>query len=327
MASSGHVEKVRILNKDTIHIGYDLQDHIIDQLITTEKSSTYVIITDSNIVKKGYLDSYLTKFQSKLNNDQRVLSYVVSPGEANKTRETKAKIEDYLLSKGCTRDTVILAIGGGVIGDMIGFVAATFMRGVRVVQVPTTLLAMVDSSIGGKTAVDTPLGKNFIGSFWQPQYVFVDLTFLSTLPEREFINGMAEVIKTAAIWNEDEFTRLEQNASKFLATIKKRNSAGDTDLTPIKEHVFKLVSESIKVKAEVVSADEREGGLRNLLNFGHSIGHAYEAILTPQALHGECVAIGSVKEAELSRYLGILSPVAVARLAKIFHSLWITNFC
>lgn len=318
MASSGHVEKVRILNKDTIHIGYDLQDHIIDQLITTEKSSTYVIITDSNIVKKGYLDSYLTKFQSKLNNDQRVLSYVVSPGEANKTRETKAKIEDYLLSKGCTRDTVILAIGGGVIGDMIGFVAATFMRGVRVVQVPTTLLAMVDSSIGGKTAVDTPLGKNFIGSFWQPQYVFVDLTFLSTLPEREFINGMAEVVKTAAIWNEDEFTRLEQNASKFLATIKKRNSAGDTDLTPIKEHVFKLVSESIKVKAEVVSADEREGGLRNLLNFGHSIGHAYEAILTPQALHGECVAIGSVKEAELSRYLGILSPVAVARLAKIF---------
>lgn len=317
MASS-HVEKVRILGKDSIHIGYDLQDHIVDQLLTTEKSSTYVIITDTNIVKKGYLDSYLTKFESKINSEQRVLSYVVSPGEANKTRETKAKIEDYLLSKGCTRDTVILAIGGGVIGDMIGFVAATFMRGVRVVQVPTTLLAMVDSSIGGKTAVDTPLGKNFIGSFWQPQYVFVDLTFLSTLPEREFINGMAEVIKTAAIWNEDEFTRLEQNATKFLSTIRKRNQQGDTDLTPIKEHVFKLVTESIKVKAEVVSADEREGGLRNLLNFGHSIGHAYEAILTPQALHGECVAIGSVKEAELSRYLGILSPVAVARLAKIF---------
>lgn len=316
---ASHVEKVRILNKDTIHIGYDLQDHIVDTLIQTEKSSTYVIITDSNIVKKGYLDSFTKKFESKLDSEsQRVFSYVVSPGEANKTRETKAKIEDYLLSKGCTRDTVILAVGGGVIGDMIGFVAATFMRGVRVVQVPTTLLAMVDSSIGGKTAVDTPLGKNFIGSFWQPKYVFVDLTFLGTLPEREFINGMAEVIKTAAIWNEDEFTRLEQNAIQFLATIKKRNKNGDTDLTPIKEHVFKLVTESIKVKAEVVSADEREGGLRNLLNFGHSIGHAYEAILTPQALHGECVAIGSVREAELSRYLGILSPVAVARLAKIF---------
>ncbi|CCH43182.1 shikimate 5-dehydrogenase [Wickerhamomyces ciferrii] len=315
---AAHVEKVRILGKDSIHVGYDLQDHIVEQLLLTEKSSTYVIITDSNIVKKGHLDTYLSKFQSKLNPDQRVLSYVVSPGEANKTRDTKAKIEDFLLSKGCTRDTVILAIGGGVIGDMIGFVAATFMRGVRVVQVPTTLLSMVDSSIGGKTAVDTPLGKNFIGSFWQPQYVFVDLTFLSTLPEREFINGIAEVIKTAAIWNEEEFTRLEQNSSKFLSTIKKRDSQGNTDLTPIKEHVFKLVTESIKVKAEVVSADEREGGLRNLLNFGHSIGHAYEAILTPQALHGECVAIGSVKEAELSRYLGILSPVAVARLAKIF---------
>jgi pentafunctional AROM polypeptide len=285
-----------------------------------EKSSTYVIITDSNIVKKGYLDAYLKEFNERIPSTSRVLSYVVPPGEANKTRATKARIEDYLLEQGCTRDTLIIAIGGGVIGDMIGFVAATFMRGVRFVQVPTTLLAMVDSSIGGKTAVDTPLGKNFIGSFWQPKYVFVDLNFLATLPEREFINGIAEVIKTAAIWNEEEFTRLEVNAARFLSTIRKRNAQGDTDLTPIKEHVFKLVSESIKVKAEVVSLDEREGGLRNLLNFGHSIGHAYEALLTPQALHGECVAIGCVKEAELARYLGILSPVAVARLSKIFVS-------
>lgn len=314
------LQKVKILGSDCIHVGYDLGDHIVSELLEHEKSSTYVIITDTNIVKKGYLDAYSKLFQSRLPEGSRLLSYVVPPGEANKTRATKAKIEDYLLSEGCTRDTVIVAIGGGVIGDMIGFVAATFMRGVRFVQVPTTLLAMVDSSIGGKTAVDTPLGKNFIGSFWQPRYVFVDLNFLATLPEREFINGIAEVIKTAAIWNEDEFLRLEINAAKFLSTIRKRDANGNTDLSPIKEHVFKLVLESIKVKAEVVSLDEREGSLRNLLNFGHSIGHAYEALLTPQALHGECVAIGCIKEAELSRYLGILSPGAVARLSKIFIS-------
>jgi pentafunctional AROM polypeptide len=188
------VEKVNILGSDSIHVGYDLRSHIVSELLEHEKSSTYVIITDSNIVKKGYLDAYLKEFNERIPSTSRVLSYVVPPGEANKTRATKARIEDYLLEQGCTRDTLIIAIGGGVIGDMIGFVAATFMRGVRFVQVPTTLLAMVDSSIGGKTAVDTPLGKNFIGSFWQPKYVFVDLNFLATLPEREFINGIAVVI-------------------------------------------------------------------------------------------------------------------------------------
>ncbi|ONH67749.1 Pentafunctional AROM polypeptide [Cyberlindnera fabianii] len=312
------VEKVAILGKESIHVGYDLREHIVSTLIATEKSSTYVLITDSNIQKRGYLNKFLAEFHKQLPEGSRVLSHVIPPGEANKTREQKAKIEDFLLERGCTRDTVILAIGGGVIGDMIGFVAATFMRGVRVVQVPTTLLSMVDSAIGGKTAVDTPLGKNFIGAFWQPQYIFVDLNFLSTLPEREFINGIAEVIKTAAIWNEGEFTRLEANAEKFLSTIRKRDAEGNTDLTPIKEHVFKLVLESIKVKAEVVSSDEKEGGLRNLLNFGHSIGHAIEAILTPHALHGECVAVGSIFEAELSRYLNILPASAVARLTKVF---------
>lgn len=312
------VEKVSILGKETIHVGFGLQDHIVDELLVNEPSSTYVLITDSHIEAKGHLASFISKFESKIPSSSRILSYVVSPGEINKTREQKAEIEDFLLLNGCTRDTLIVAIGGGIIGDMIGFVAATFMRGVRVVQVPTTLLAMVDSSIGGKTAVDTPLGKNFIGAFWQPKYIFVDLDFLSTLPVREFINGISEVIKTAAIWDEVEFKRLEVNSSQFLSTINKRDANGNTDLTPIKDHVFKLVLNSIKVKAEVVSLDEREGGLRNLLNFGHSIGHAYEAILTPNILHGECVAIGCIKEAELSRYLGILSPVAVARLYKIF---------
>ncbi|KAH3661394.1 hypothetical protein OGAPHI_006801 [Ogataea philodendri] len=313
------IEKVEILGAKTIHVGYQMKAHVCDEVVGNKASSTYVIITDSNLAKAGHLESYKSSMLDsikRLRPQSRLLTYVISPGESNKNRATKAAIEDYLLSEGCTRDTFILAVGGGVIGDMIGFVAATFMRGVRFAQIPTTLLSMVDSSIGGKTAVDTPLGKNFIGSFWQPDYVFADISFLETLPEREFINGMAEVIKTAAIWDETEFARLEKHTEAFLEVVRNRKPDNSVDLTPILDHIFKLVLGSIRVKAEVVTLDEREGGLRNLLNFGHSIGHAYEAILTPQALHGECVSIGAVKEAELSRYLGILPPVAVSRLSK-----------
>lgn len=309
------VEKVSILGTESIHVGYGIQDHIVEQTLRTEKSSTYVIITDTNMEKTQPFQKLVSAFEAKLavlRPDSRVLLYAVSPGENNKSRETKAQVEDFLLQKGCTRDTVIIAVGGGVVGDMIGFVAATFMRGVRVIQVPTTLLAMVDSSIGGKTAVDTPLGKNFVGLFHQPKYVFVDVSFLETLPKRQFINGMAEVVKTAAIWDEQEFTRLENFAKTFLAVV----SADDIELASIKEPLVQTVLGSIRVKAEVVSKDEKESSLRNLLNFGHTIGHAIEAIVTPQALHGECVAVGMVLEAELARYWGILSPTAVARLVK-----------
>lgn len=324
------LEKVPILGKETIHVGYDIHTHMVNTIINDCRSSTYVVINDSNLSKVPYYQKLVQELESGLPEGSRLLQYVIKPGEANKTRSTKADIEDYLLSKGCTRDTVIIAVGGGIIGDMIGFVAATFMRGVRVVQVPTSLLAMVDSSIGGKTAVDTPLGKNFIGAFWQPNFVLVDVKWLETLPRREFINGMAEVIKTACIWNSQEFERLENNAELFLrvvnaskmitvsgSSVHEVNHVPYTNVEAMLEHTFKLVLESIKVKAEVVSSDERESSLRNLLNFGHSVGHAYEAILTPQALHGECVSIGMIKEAELSRYLGILSPTQVSRLTKI----------
>lgn len=309
------VEKVSILGSETIHVGYGIQNHIVEETITNKASSTYVIITDENIAKTKPFNKLVEKFNKKLAEkrpESRLLSYFISPGENNKNRETKAAVEDFLLKKGCTRDTIIIAVGGGVIGDMIGFVAATFMRGVRVIQVPTSLLAMVDSSIGGKTAIDTPLGKNFIGSFHQPDYVFVDVSFLESLPTRQFINGMAEVVKTAAIWDETEFLRLESFAKDFLAVV----SAENLELSSIKDDIVKTVLGSIRVKADVVSSDEKESSLRNLLNFGHTIGHAIEAVLTPEALHGECVSIGMIKEAELARYLGILGPVAVARLAK-----------
>lgn len=322
--------KVPILGNDIIHVGYNIHDHLVETIIKHCPSSTYVICNDTNLSKVPYYQQLVLEFKASLPEGSRLLTYVVKPGETSKSRETKAQLEDYLLVEGCTRDTVMVAIGGGVIGDMIGFVASTFMRGVRVVQVPTSLLAMVDSSIGGKTAIDTPLGKNFIGAFWQPKFVLVDIKWLETLAKREFINGMAEVIKTACIWNADEFTRLESNASLFLNVVNGAKNVkvtnqltneideiSNTDIEAMLDHTYKLVLESIKVKAEVVSSDERESSLRNLLNFGHSIGHAYEAILTPQALHGECVSIGMVKEAELSRYFGILSPTQVARLSKI----------
>lgn len=192
------LQTVSILGKESIHVGFKLWEHIVSDLLSTLPSSTYVIITDTN-VGPLYSPRLQQAFERAIGNTEtpafRLLSYSVSPGESSKTRETKALLEDFMLQNECTRDTVVIAMGGGVIGDMIGFVAATFMRGVRFVQLPTTLLAMVDSSIGGKTAVDTPLGKNLVGAFWQPSRVYIDLAFLESLPEREFINGMAEVIK------------------------------------------------------------------------------------------------------------------------------------
>lgn len=311
-------DKISILGEPNIIVDHGLWLNLVpEDLLQSTPSSTYVLITDTNLY-----DLYVPQFRRQFaathtTGSSRLLTYAIPPGEASKSRETKAEIEDWLLSEQCTRDTVIIALGGGVIGDMIGYVAATFMRGVRFVQVPTTLLAMVDSSIGGKTAIDTPMGKNLVGAFWQPRRIYIDLEFLETLPIREFINGMAEVVKTAAIWDADEFAVLEASATQVLACI---SSKEQNRLEPIKDVLRRIVVGSAKVKAHVVSSDEREGGLRNLLNFGHSIGHAIEAILTPQLLHGEAVAIGMVKEAELARFLGVLSPGAVARLTKCIAS-------
>ncbi|KAH0022171.1 AROM pentafunctional protein, ARO1, partial [Aureobasidium melanogenum] len=285
-------------------------------------SGTYILITDTNIgaLYTPAFEAAFNEHTSKLDNAPRLLTYQVAPGESSKSRSTKAAVEDWMLSQGVTRDSVVIALGGGVIGDMIGFVAATYMRGVRFVQVPTTLLAMVDSSIGGKTAIDTPLGKNLVGAFWQPQRIYIDIQFLETLPKREVINGMAEVVKTAAFWDEAEFATLEENADLIMKVLDDKTKKGEGRFTEITHILKRIVLGSARIKAEVVSADEREGGLRNILNFGHSIGHAIEAILTPQILHGECVAIGMVKEAELARHLGVLAPGAVARLAKCISS-------
>ncbi|KAF5381748.1 hypothetical protein D9615_005411 [Tricholomella constricta] len=318
--------KVSILGKESIHCGFHLLPHIAQTVLTTLPSSTYILVTDTNIAN-FHLNAFEKEFESALErlpsgaaSKPRFLSHVIAPGETSKSREGKANVEDFLLLNRCTRDTVILALGGGVIGDLIGFVAATFMRGVRFVQIPTTLLGMVDSSVGGKTAIDTPLGKNLIGAFWQPEYIFIDAAFLETLPSREFSNGMAEVVKTAAIWNEAEFGSLESNSAEIFAAIQtpSENYAGRTKHTRSKaqELLLSVIVGSISVKAHIVTIDERETGLRNLVNFGHTIGHAIEAVLTPTVLHGECVSVGMILEAEVSRQMGILGQVGVGRLSR-----------
>ena len=315
--------KVAILGREDIVLDVGIWGrYVVEDLLQNLVTSTYVLFTDTNL-SDIYVPGFKMVFEdltASLSSAPRLLTYAIPPGEGSKCRETKAEIEDWMLEKQCTRDTVVIALGGGVIGDMIGYVAATFMRGVRFVQVPTTLLAMVDSSIGGKTAIDTPLGKNLIGAFWQPQRIYIDLQFLETLPIREFTNGMAEVIKTAAIWDAAVFTALESSSLLIMNTVRAGTSDSRSRLYAIRDVLKRIVLASVHVKAEVVSADEKEGGLRNLLNFGHSIGHAYEAIFTPQVLHGEAVAIGMVKEAELARHLGVLKPSAVSRLVKCLAS-------
>ncbi|KAJ2960251.1 hypothetical protein NQZ79_g4398 [Umbelopsis isabellina] len=319
--------KVSILGSESIILGYHLLPYLASDLVQNVKASTYVIITDRNIAAL-HLNPLLDAFQAaqrKFGQSVRVLFKIIPPGELSKSRDTKAAIEDWLLEKVCTRDTCLIALGGGVIGDLVGFVAATFMRGIPFVQVPSTLLAMVDSSIGGKTAIDTPHGKNLIGAFWQPKRIYMNLSFLSTLPKREFINGMAEVIKTACIWDEQDFVKLEQGVEKIQDAVLngvKDNFTGATMETRTEGQCLLLdvILASARVKAHVVTIDERETGLRGLLNYGHSIGHAIEAILAPQVLHGECVAIGMIQEAELSRYLGYIDRSSIDRIANCLSS-------
>ncbi|KAJ1667174.1 3-dehydroquinate dehydratase (3-dehydroquinase) [Coemansia sp. RSA 1813] len=326
------VEHIEILGSKSIVCGFHLVDYIwADIFANLAPASTYVLIADINLARL-YLDKYQDGFQAAWSHHKpgskapRLLAHILPPGETSKSRATKGAIEDWMLSQKCTRDTMVLALGGGVIGDLVGFVAATFMRGVPFVQIPTSLLAMVDSSIGGKTAVDTPAGKNLIGAFWQPKRIYMDMAILSTLPAREFSNGMAEVVKTAAIWTPEEFDILETSATEIRAAVLEgQQHSADAGLTldtrsPAQSLLLRVIAASARVKAYVVTHDERESGMRGLLNFGHTIGHAIEAILSPQVLHGECVSIGCVLEAELARRMGHLGEVGVARLTRCLRA-------
>jgi 3-dehydroquinate synthase len=232
---------------------------------------------------------------------REVLEIILPDGEQYKTHESLMKVFDALLAHQCDRKTTLVALGGGVIGDLTGYAAASYMRGVPFVQLPTTLLAQVDSSVGGKTGINHPLGKNMIGAFYQPRAVLADTAALATLPQRELAAGLAEVIKHGAIIDAHFFSWIEDNIGALVAGERSA--------------LAYAVSRSCEIKADVVRQDEREGGLRAILNFGHTFGHAIEAGMGYGAwLHGEAVGCGMVMAADLSRRLGYIDDAAFERV-------------
>lgn len=262
-----------------------------------------VLVISNEIVAPLYLAPV-----EQLMTSSRVRSLVLPDGEITKTPETLMRIFDELVEQRFGRDCVLVALGGGVIGDLVGFAAATWQRGVDFIQVPTTLLAQVDSSVGGKTAVNHPGGKNLIGAFHQPLCVLSDMDTLDTLQERELRAGMAEVIKYGLIADADLFVWLEHE----YAGIMRRE----------KEHLQHIVRRSCELKAQVVAADEREHGQRALLNLGHTFGHAIERCAGyGEWLHGEAVAAGTCMAAEFSAQLGWLAPADVERIIMLFNRL------
>ncbi len=231
----------------------------------------------------------------------------VAPGEASKTRESWARLSDELLEKGFGRDTGLLSLGGGMVGDLTGFVAATYMRGVPYALAPTTLLAMVDASVGGKTGVNSPQGKNLIGAFHPPVVVIADPQTLTTLPDREYSGGLAEAVKHGLIADRSYFEWIESAAEDLLG----RDPAA----------LAHLVRRSVEIKAEVVSEDERESGRRAILNAGHTVAHALESASDYRLSHGEAVGLGLVAECALAELMGVAEPGLSARVRALLERL------
>ena len=263
----------------------------------------YAIITDSNV---GPL--YAKNLAAQLGSGAADI-LTIPAGETNKTREVWGRLTDEMFAKGYGRDSVVIALGGGVVGDLAGFVAATFMRGIPVIQLPTTLLAMIDASIGGKTAVDTPAGKNLVGAFHAPAAVLIDPQLLATLPLRELRAGFAEVLKHGVIADGPYLNDVAKRAPELLAA---GGSKGDS--------MFSLIVRSVEIKADIVSRDEREEGLRQILNFGHTVGHAVELVSGYTLLHGEAVAIGMALESELAEQIGLAQTGTAATVNRALQS-------
>ena len=264
-------------------------------------AARYAVITDSHVAAL-----YGEKLVARcLDATLRAELFAFPAGEPNKTRETWASLSDRLLQRQFGRDCGVIALGGGVVGDVAGFVAATYLRGVPYIQVPTTLLAMIDSSIGGKTGIDVPAGKNLLGAFHQPRLVVADLDLLDTLPPPQLAAGIAEAVKHGAIADADYFAFLEREHD---AVATKRPDA-----------LERLVRQSVEIKAGVVAADERESGRRAILNFGHTVGHAVETTAQFAVLHGEAVAIGMTYEARLAEALGIAQAGTADRIARLLE--------
>ncbi|MBV8259844.1 MAG: 3-dehydroquinate synthase [Paraburkholderia sp.] len=282
-----------------IHIGSGLIGQTA--LFAPHIAGKSVTIVTNTVVDPLYGDSLRAALAPL---GKEVNTVVLPDGEAHKNWETLNDIFDALLTARADRKTTLIALGGGVTGDMTGFAAACYMRGVPFIQVPTTLLSQVDSSVGGKTGINHPLGKNMIGAFYQPQAVIADIGALSTLPERELAAGIAEVIKTGAIADAEFFDWIEANVAQLVA---KDDAA-----------LAYAIQRSCEIKADVVRQDEREGGLRAILNFGHTFGHAIENGLGyGEWLHGEAVGCGMVMAADLSHRLGYIDAATRERIRNV----------
>jgi 3-dehydroquinate synthase len=282
-------------------IGVSLPHGVADDLARWRQPPRWAVVTDTNVAP--LYGEPLTEALRGLGAQADCL--VFPAGEGAKTRATVADLQDRLIELGHGRDSWVLAVGGGVVGDVAGFVAATLYRGIAYVQVPTTLLAMVDSSVGGKTGVDTPAGKNLVGAFLQPRRVVVDLGAVATLSRADLAAGMAEVIKYGVILDAVLFQALE---AELL----------DAALACDEEALARVVSRSCDLKASVVAADETEAGYRQILNFGHTVAHALEAVSGFEMRHGEAVAIGMVVEARLAhRKLGGAAAGIDERVARL----------
>ena len=266
-------------------------------------AAAYALIADSQVAKL-YGDSIA---QQASRAGYQVTLFTFPAGEANKTRDTWASLSDQMLAAHLGRDAAVIALGGGVVNDVAGFVAATYLRGVPLVQVPTTLLAMIDSSIGGKTGVDVPAGKNLLGVFHQPRVVVADPELLGSLSSVQLAAGLAEAVKHGAIADAEYFAFLE---GEYAAIFAKHAPA-----------LERVVRRSVEIKAAVVAQDEREKGKRAILNFGHTVGHAIEATSQYEVLHGEAVAIGMVYEGRLAETLGIAATGTAQRIRSVLERL------
>jgi len=288
-----------------IFIGQNLWKHLVKYLQQHFPNHSVFVISDSNIcnIYSDTINHELGALSRRLDSSSGFHGIIDFPaGEQSKTRQEKQRLEDQLLKKKARRDTVVIAFGGGVTGDLAGFVAATYYRGIPLIHLPTSLIAQVDSSIGGKVGINHPQGKNLIGAFYQPQAVFVDTDLLKTLPHEELENGMGEVMKYAVILDHDLWKSIEKEADKILSR--------DPDT------LLKVIKRCIQLKVGVVEQDVSESGYRSILNFGHTIGHAIEKLSNFKIRHGVAISYGMIIAARLSQELLGFPEKLVSRLQK-----------
>jgi 3-dehydroquinate synthase len=283
----------------TIMVGAGVLAELPRAVHAAAPAARYALISDSHVAPL-YAEPVLGTFRAAA---LAVELFTFPAGEQHKTRDTWRALSDQLLAAGFGRDATVVALGGGVVGDVAGFVASTYLRGVPYVQVPTTLLAMIDASIGGKTGVDVPAGKNLIGTFHQPRLVVADLQVLDSLPTEHLAAGMAEAVKHGVVADADYFQALE---ATHAAVLRREPAA-----------LEEAVARSVQIKAAIVAADEREAGRRAVLNFGHTVAHALEVTAHYSLLHGEAVAVGMVCEARLAEALGIAPRDTAARIGAL----------